>query len=714
MLMRRFFSAIALGAFIASAVSAADNPLPRPTEQWLRDGDGDPLPRGAVARLGTKRFRPQKPAQGISFLPDGRTVVQTSQDGYLRYWDAATGRLRREVKVWNHSISAAAHTPDGKSIAARGFYHDEINNENVYWLAVFDAQTGEKQMSLESDIPWDAALAISPAGNLVVSGGQTVRVFDVAAGTQAAERTLELAKAEAVAFSPDGTVVAAGDNRGHLLLWNWSIGAEPRKVNVGVDSRRNARVISVAFSPDGRYVAAGIDSTQGVQLVEVASGLIVREFRVDGIVRMYPGCLRFSPDGKLLTFTVNYNDGGGVPMFEVESGKMVRRLEFPCSSFNSIAFSADGKQIAGAGKWDHVFAVWNVETGERKAKELEGHFLSPSELRFFDDDTKLASTGEDGTIRIWNLLDSKQIRMFRHEPNGRGFVRMIRGLDVSPDDNRLATSGLDNTVRLWDVDTGREIYRLPGHGSVGGRRDIRFTPDGKRFVSWGDDQRIYVWDVATGKALREFLPQLTGVTLPERVDGSLAALEAIGFQGGMLSPDASLLFLSLASSHVVRIETGKETGKFAGLGNQITGLAISADKQYLLASHWGEAQRVKMANGKIRHTTSKLCPLQLRKLETGELVSEILLDGFTRGVSLAPNGRMAAVATDDDDPTILLLHVPELTEIAAIKPPAWVKSVEFSHSGELLAASLGDATVTVWEVDRLQRTTGATNPEAEP
>ena len=80
--------------------------------------EDEPLPTGAIARLGTTRFRPPDGAEAVSFLPDNRTLVLTKLNGRLEYGDAQSGRFLKEVQFAKPHVPEAAHTPDGRFVAA--------------------------------------------------------------------------------------------------------------------------------------------------------------------------------------------------------------------------------------------------------------------------------------------------------------------------------------------------------------------------------------------------------------------------------------------------------------------------------------------------------------------------------------------------------------------------------------------------------------------
>src|SRR5207248_6719035 len=109
------------------------------------DRHGDPLPQGAVARLGTVRLWHGPEARTISFAPDGKTVV-TAGAFEVRVWDAATGQLIRQVPNPDNFLPGEAqYAPDGKTILVL-----ECRGRQV---CVSDAETGRIHKVLERPAP---------------------------------------------------------------------------------------------------------------------------------------------------------------------------------------------------------------------------------------------------------------------------------------------------------------------------------------------------------------------------------------------------------------------------------------------------------------------------------------------------------------------------------------------------------------------------------
>src|SRR3954453_9167698 len=107
--MRRRDALICVLILTACAAARAEGPPPG------RDASGDPLPPGAVARLGTLRYRVGKQIQHLAYSPDGNRLAVRNYDGGVSIWDAATGQKVRELPD-NSQVGPLAWRPDGRGV----------------------------------------------------------------------------------------------------------------------------------------------------------------------------------------------------------------------------------------------------------------------------------------------------------------------------------------------------------------------------------------------------------------------------------------------------------------------------------------------------------------------------------------------------------------------------------------------------------------------
>ncbi|NQT11339.1 MAG: hypothetical protein HQ582_01235, partial [Planctomycetes bacterium] len=300
------------------------------------DLDGRPLPRGAVARLGSRRLRHEGRNKQIRMLPDNKTLISSSRDSGVRLWNADTGKLLRELDLEGKRFNAMDLSRDAKSLAVLTTKIDRERRESTCEVSLWNTSTWQARpiATWTGFISDKGRVAVSPDATTVATGDRRgkIRFWDVASGEKRLDYSVGKRAIESLAFSPDGALVAIATRDG-VFLWNWVSGDAPKALEGPAE-----RAAIVTFSPDGRLLAAGCRDEFAARIWNVASRQLVS--RLEGEADHYePEGLTFSSDGKSLI--VPGGQAETVEIFDVQTGRLRRSLDTDAVEPRDVAISTD-------------------------------------------------------------------------------------------------------------------------------------------------------------------------------------------------------------------------------------------------------------------------------------------------------------------------------------------------------------------------------------
>jgi uncharacterized protein with WD repeat len=272
---------------------------------------------------------------------------------------------------------------------------------------------------------------------LALGSFKEVRLVDPQTGATLATLPGEAEDVRAVAFSPDGKLLAAAGGLpargGEVKIWDVANRTELRTIHGHADC-----IYAVQFSPDGKQIAtASYDKL--IKLWDVASGKEIRTLK-DHIDAVY--ALAFTPDGKRL---VSASADRGVKVWDVASGERLYTLSEPTDGLNTLALDPEGKRVAAAGL-DRTIRVWSL--GEKSGtliNSLIAHEDAILQLAWSPDGKYLASAAADKEVKVFKADDLTVVKVWS-QPD------WVLALGFSPDGKNLAVGRFDGSYEIYRSD----------------------------------------------------------------------------------------------------------------------------------------------------------------------------------------------------------------------------------------------------------------------
>jgi RNA polymerase sigma factor (sigma-70 family) len=627
---------------------AKDAGQPRPRDPAHVDQHGDPLPVGAVERLGTLRFRHMHTIASVGYSQDGKALVSSSWDGTVRLWDAE-GRERWRFTNRKDGFSSVAISPDGAVVAG---------GDMGRTLFLWDAATGKELGRVEKLENTVFGLRFSPDGKRLAGlSGNTAHVWDVATREERARVVGPKEDLRPFAFSADLKTFAAGDPYHSIRVWDLEAGKEIRRFPSGQKS-----LMSLALSPDGKTLASGgTEEDRTVRVWDLEAGEERHRF---GTFSGWVESVAFSPDGKALAAG---EQNGSVHVYDAAAGKELCQFGLRDGTWvRALAFSPDGKTLAASGTDEKSIRFFAAATGKERYP-YGGHQNEVTAAAVTPDGKALLSAGKDGAVCRWDLGTGKEVRRWVVQSGG------ISAAAVAPDGRTLVTAG-GKALRLWDAETGAELRRFTGlKGTANG---IAFSPDGKTLAAGGwEDHVIGLWDVGTVE------PRLK-ITLPKPNGHNYGSLPLVFTRDGkvLISGSADRANTTI---YFWDAATGKE---LRHIDQHASRFALSPDGKTLATASWDKC-------------------VHLFDVSTGKETGQI--QASAEAVAYAPDGRTLAYGGTDG-----VVHVWEVaanrercrfsghqsgaTDHGTFA--AGVAALAITPDGRTLISGGGDTTLLLWDV----------------
>ncbi|HEY7327061.1 MAG TPA: WD40 repeat domain-containing protein, partial [Gemmataceae bacterium] len=429
----------------------------------------------------------------LAFSLDGRKLAVAAEERSIMVWDLANGEMLGRLLGHTDRIPALAWHPDGRRLVSAGW--DTT-------ARVWDTEANLPLILLNSHDAQVNALVLSADGQRLAcaDSSASVHLWDMGAYRTLAVDREQNREIRSLAFSPDGRCLALGGANRVIHFWNtsavrWADGAGPSRLFGGNPPSARSTRTCLSVSPDGRRLAS-LGSATALRVWSIATAKPVLELEDAPLLRAFAA----SADGHWFAGSVIRTDGkeadrSTLHLWRADNGRRERILSGQAAPISVLAFSADSRYLATAGERSGDVWLWTIPDGEpllvpdvlanysveALAFHPQGRLLAVGGVNW------LAPPGTEGRIVLWDLLERKPVSIL---------PASTQSLAFHPSGRRLAAATLNQSIVLFDSEGWQQTGEWFGHLDT--VTSVAFSPDGRLLASGSDDRTLRLWDAYTG------------------------------------------------------------------------------------------------------------------------------------------------------------------------------------------------------------------------